>query len=106
MQAMDNLLSNAIKYGRPGAPIVVDVASSGQEVSVAVTNEGEGIAPEDLRRLFQRFERTDRAKHSAVKGVGLGLHITRGLVEAHGGHLEVESTPGGTTTFRFTLPAG
>ena len=104
MQVMANLLSNAIKYGRAGAPIVVDIGSRASEVEIAVTNEGEGISPASLPRLFQRFERAEHAGQSAVKGVGLGLHIARGLVEAHGGHLVVESTPGATTTFRFTLP--
>ncbi len=105
MQVMTNLLSNASKYGRAGAPILVDVASSGREVSVAITNDGEGIAPADVPRLFQRFERAENARQSGIRGVGLGLHITRGLIEAHGGRIEVESTPGATTTFRFTLPA-
>jgi signal transduction histidine kinase len=102
MQVMANLLSNAVKYGRRGAEIDVDVARAPEHVTVAVTNRGEGIAPEDLPRLFQRFERV--AKRPAVKGIGLGLHITRGLVEAHGGNIEVTSSPGATTTFRFTIP--
>jgi two-component system sensor histidine kinase BaeS len=74
-------------------------------VSVAVTNEGAGIAPEDLPRLFGRFVRTDDAARGTVKGIGLGLYIVRELVAAHGGDITAHSTPGHRTTFRFTIPA-
>jgi signal transduction histidine kinase len=113
-QVMDNLLSNAIKYGDPGTPVVVDVEGKDGQVSVAVTNQGKGIAPADVGRLFHRFERPDLARGAGEGhppkgvrrgGVGLGLYITRGLVEAHGGKISVESTPGAKTIFRFTLPA-
>ncbi len=104
-QVMDNLLTNAIKYGSPETPVVVDVEAGAGEVSVAVTNQGSGISQNDLPRLFHRFERSEQAKHGSKRGVGLGLYITRGLVEAHGGRITVQSTPGGTTTFRFTIPA-
>jgi signal transduction histidine kinase len=104
-QVMDNLLTNAIKYSQPDTPVVIDVASKEGEVSVAVTNQGQGIQRDDLPRLFHRFERSEAARHGAKGGVGLGLYITRGLVEAHGGRITVESIPGASTTFRFTLPA-
>ena len=103
-QVMDNLLSNAVKYGTPSAPVLVEVRGEHDRVSVAVTNEGAGIAKEELPRLFQRFHRTDEARRSGVRGIGLGLYITRELVEAHGGEMTAESTPGATTTFRFTIP--
>ncbi len=102
-QVMDNLLSNAVKYGTPNTPITVEVGPADGGVSVAVTNEGPEIPPQDVPRLFARFERADR-RRSAVKGVGLGLYITRGLVEAHGGRIGVVSQPG-KTTFEFVLPA-
>ncbi len=77
-QVMDNLLTNAIKYGQPATPVVVDLAAGEGEVSVAVTNQGQGILRDDLPRLFHRFERSETAKHGTAPGVGLGLYITRG----------------------------
>jgi signal transduction histidine kinase len=103
-QVMENLLTNAVKYGRAATPIVVEVAHVNHDVAVAVTNTGEALPQEELPRLFERFHRTAGAKRGAAKGAGLGLYITRGLVEAHGGRITAESTPAGVTTFRFTLP--
>lgn len=103
-QVLDNLLSNAAKYGLPGTSIIVELGVQPAEVSVSVTNTGPGIEPDELPRLFRRFHRTDEARRSGVKGIGLGLYITRELVEAHGGRISAESAPGGATTFRFTLP--
>ncbi len=103
-QIVENLLSNARKYGKPGAPIVVGLGTAGRQVRVRVTNEGPGIASEALPRLFGRFVRAEDAKHSRVKGIGLGLYITRELVAAHGGDISVESIPGIKTTFQVTLP--
>jgi PAS domain S-box-containing protein len=103
-QVVDNLLSNALKYGSADEPIRIVVEREGEHVAVAVTNAGKGIAADELPHLFQRFQRTGDARASRVKGIGLGLYITRELVEAHGGAITVTSTPGATTTFRFTLP--
>jgi PAS domain S-box-containing protein len=104
IQILENLLTNAIKYGAPHRPISVDVAlPSDAEIAVSVTNEGPGIDAAFLPRLFERFQRANAGREH-VKGIGLGLYITRELVEAHGGRIGVESTPGATTTFRFTLP--
>ncbi len=83
------LLANALHHGREGAPIVVEVSASGDVVTVAVTNEGDWISADAKR----------------ARGLGLGLHVAREIVEAHGARLEAESTPG-ATTFRFTLSAG
>lgn len=102
-QVVGNLLSNAAKYGVPGAEIVLAVAPAAGAVEVAVTNRGRGIPPDELPRLFTRFYRT-RAAERAAGGLGLGLYIVKGLVEAHGGQVWAESVPGETTTFRFTLP--
>jgi signal transduction histidine kinase len=103
-QVLDNLLSNALKYSTPGTPIEVTVRGGDREVTIAVTNEGLGIAPEETSSLFQRFQRAADAKRAKIKGIGLGLYITRELVEAHGGQLTVESVPGAKTTFCFTVP--
>jgi PAS domain S-box-containing protein len=103
-QVLDNLLGNAVKYGAAGTPVVVELGADAGEVTISVTNLGQGIAPEELPHLFQRFHRTAEARRSGVKGIGLGLYITRALVEAHGGRIAVESAPGGATTFRVRLP--
>jgi signal transduction histidine kinase len=100
---VDNLLSNAEKYSDPGSLIRVRVVVGEADVLVAVTNWGRGIAPEDLPRVFEQGFRTKDAAEQA-EGWGVGLYITRGLVEAHGGRISVESDPGRETTFSFTLP--
>ena len=69
-----------------------------------MTNEGPGIEPEDIPRLFTRFYRAEAARLQEIPGLGLGLYITKGLVEAHGGRIWVESERGRYTTFHFTLP--
>ncbi|HUX87781.1 MAG TPA: ATP-binding protein, partial [Chloroflexota bacterium] len=103
-QVLTNLLSNAAKYGEPGAPITVRLESRTAEVEISVTNQGPGIPPEQMPRLFQRFYRTPEARDGRVAGLGLGLYITKGLVEAHGGRVWATSIPGQITTFTFTLP--
>ena len=102
-QILGNLVSNAAKYGYPESEIVVEVRRRGDNAEVAVTNHGSGIEAEDLPRLFSRFYRTREAE-TGHTGLGLGLYITRGLVEAHEGKIWVESVPGQTTTFRLSLP--
>ena len=74
------------------------------EVEVSVTDHGAGIPPSEIPRLFSRFYRTEAARAGKVSGLGLGLYISKGLVEAHGGRTWVESVPEKTTTFHFTLP--
>jgi signal transduction histidine kinase len=104
VQVMENLLTNAIKYGTAGSPIVVTIARDAGDVAVAVTNEGRALSAQEIAHLFERFHRTDAAKRARIQGVGLGLYITRSLVEAHGGRMSAESAPQGANTFRFTLP--
>jgi PAS domain S-box-containing protein len=103
-QIFGNLISNAVKHGETGGDINVRVSQLGPDVEIAVTNHGRGINPEDVPRLFSRFGRSSSAHGAAVPGLGLGLYIAKGLVEAHGGRMWVNSVPGKTTTFHFTLP--
>lgn len=103
-QVLDNLLSNAAKYGFPGTEILVTVTPGDDEAFVSVTNHGPGIQPGDLSKIFTRFYRTPRAQAGRKEGLGLGLYISKGLVEAHGGRIWAESTPDKTTTFTFSLP--
>jgi signal transduction histidine kinase len=99
-QVLTNLVENACKYGSPTG-MTVSGALNEHEVSVAVADRGEGIPPGDLPKVFTKFFRRAEGKPT---GSGLGLWISRGLVEAHGGRLEATSIPGQGTTFRFTLP--
>ncbi|MGH7617176.1 MAG: PAS domain-containing sensor histidine kinase, partial [Gemmatimonadaceae bacterium] len=104
-QVLGNLLSNAVKYGDKGAAIHVHVAQHGHDVEISVSNHGPGLTRDDVSRLFSRFGRVSTSHVSGIQGLGLGLYIANGLVEAHGGHMWVDSVPGQTTTFHFTLPS-
>jgi signal transduction histidine kinase len=103
-QVLENLLANAVKYGRPGSPVIVAIEPDGDDLAVSVASHGRPLGPGEIDRIFERFQRTDAAKLAGVEGVGLGLYITRSLVEAHGGRMSAASTPEGVNTFRFTLP--
>jgi signal transduction histidine kinase len=104
-QVLENLLGNAAKYGEPGTTIGVEAVRRDEVIEVTVTNRGAGIAPDQLPKLFSRFARTREARAGRESGLGLGLYIARGLVEAHGGRLWAESVPGEVTRFHFTVPA-
>ncbi|HEX5417664.1 MAG TPA: ATP-binding protein, partial [Chloroflexota bacterium] len=103
-QVLSNLLSNAAKYAYPDTEIQVEVARVDGEVRVSVMDQGEGIAADELPKLFTRFFRTREVRAKGVAGLGLGLYISKRLIEAHGGQMRAESIPGESTTFRFTLP--
>ncbi|HLZ31936.1 MAG TPA: ATP-binding protein [Chloroflexota bacterium] len=105
-RVLTNLLTNALKYSPPRTPVVVGVAEAPAEAVVSVADQGAGIAPEELPRLFQRFTRGRAGPKADVSGLGLGLYIARLMVEAHGGHIRVESEVGKGSTFFFTLPTG
>jgi two-component system phosphate regulon sensor histidine kinase PhoR len=109
-QALINLADNAIKYSDDGRTVWIDVAASSHggpvELVVKVRDEGRGIGPEHLPRLFERFYRVDSARSRALGGTGLGLSIVKHIVQAHGGTVTVESTLGVGTTFTMRLPRG
>ena len=100
-QVLSNLLTNALKFGA-GEPVVVEVSAQGADASLSVTDRGIGIHDADQRRIFERFQRAVTAE--TYPGMGLGLWITREIVEAHGGKITVESRPGAGATFRVSLP--
>lgn len=101
-QVLGNLLGNAVKFSPPESAVRVEVTVADGAAWVAVIDHGLGIAPEDLPRLFDRFYRG--AATAGVPGLGLGLHIARALVEAHGGRIWAESSPGRGSRFVLTLP--
>jgi signal transduction histidine kinase len=103
-QVLSNLLENAIKYSPEGGQITVTCEVDGEHMVVSVTDQGEGIPPEHIDRVFERFFQIDGATTRRAGGSGLGLAIARGLVLAHGGRMWAESQPGQGSVFRFTLP--
>jgi PAS domain S-box-containing protein len=102
-QVVTNLLSNALKYGA-GRPVVVRVEEIGERARLTVEDQGIGISEDDLGRIFERFERAVSDRHYG--GLGLGLYITRQIVEAFGGTVSVNSKPGHGSTFILELPRG
>lgn len=105
-QVLINLLTNSLKYGDGKTQIRLDIAAeTGGGLSFRVVDRGVGIPPEDLVRLFQPFERGRMVTKNAIGGIGLGLVVSRKIVEAHGGKLWLDSTLGVGTTAAFTLPA-
>jgi signal transduction histidine kinase len=102
-QVLDNLLSNALKYTNEGE-VRLAYAQKAGEVVVSVTDTGIGIDEAHLPHLFDRFYRTDQARSRTEGGTGLGLAVVKRILQAHGTDIEVSSTPGAGTTFRFRLP--
>jgi signal transduction histidine kinase len=104
-QVLSNLMSNALRHTPPGGRIAVVARQvDGQDVRIAVLDNGEGIPAGELPRVFERFYRTDHARGRDTGGSGLGLAIARSLVEAHGGRIWAESVEGEGSTFAFSLP--
>jgi len=103
-QAIDNLLSNAIKFTPRGGSVTVSVGCDGDDIVLRLTDTGMGIPANELDQLFSRFFRASTATRAAVPGVGLGLTITKAIIDAHGGSLDVESEVGVGTTFIVRLP--
>jgi len=104
-QLLHNLVGNALKYGRADAPVHINLTRDGDAILLDVVDRGEGIAPEHLPRLTERFYRADPGRSRAAGGTGLGLAIVKHIVERHRGKLEVTSTVGVGTRFRVRLPA-
>jgi PAS domain S-box-containing protein len=103
-QVLSNLLSNAIKYSPDRGRITISGRYDSDQVYVAVTDQGIGIPPGERERIFDRFYRVDSALSRRTQGAGLGLYLVKSVIEAHGGRIWVESTPGQGSTFVFTLP--
>ena len=105
-QLANNILNNAMKYGKDGTPVLVSLISSrsGAMLNFAVADEGDGIAPEHLPRLTERFYRVDSGRSRLVGGTGLGLSLVKHIVDRHRGHLEIRSTVGKGTTVSILLP--
>lgn len=104
-QVMENLLSNAVKYYPDGGPVRISSARLEDAWQVCVDDQGIGMAPEQVERIFDRFYRAD-ASNTAIEGTGLGMCIVKNILEAHGGNIWVESTPGVGTKVFFTVPLG
>lgn len=99
---LTNLLSNALKYADPGTDVKLQVQERAGDFSITVQDQGQGIAPQDIAHLFEKFYRANGNRKA--KGIGLGLYITKHIVEAHGGHIEVASEVGKGSTFTVTFP--
>ncbi|WP_077623748.1 cell wall metabolism sensor histidine kinase WalK [Sediminibacillus massiliensis] len=103
-QVIDNIISNAIKYSPEGGKIKFGLSKERMRIKVSISDEGMGIAPEKLDKIFERFYRADKARSRKLGGTGLGLAIAKEIVESHQGHIWAESKEGKGTTVLFTLP--
>jgi signal transduction histidine kinase len=104
VQALTNLISNAIKFSPYGGVVWMDGEVREEEVVIRVRDEGRGIPADKLDVIFERFQQADSSDSRQMGGSGLGLTISRGIVEEHGGCIRVESVPGDGATFYLTLP--
>ena len=103
-QVLRNLVTNAVRHTTADGHIDISIASENGSAVFAVSDDGSGIEPDQLVRIFDRFHRTDEGRSRAEGGSGLGLAIARAIVEAHGGSITAESPPGEGATFRFSIP--
>jgi two-component system, OmpR family, phosphate regulon sensor histidine kinase PhoR len=104
LQLLDNLLSNALRYGEPGTPVTVSAQADGSMVRLSVSDCGDGIAPEHIARVTERFYRVDTSRSRSLGGTGLGLSIVKHIVERHRGRLSIDSIVGKGTTIHVLLP--
>lgn len=98
-----NFIDNAVKYGREGGTIRLGCTKSGENYTFEVWNDGDGLAPDKLAQLFNKFVRLHRDKET-TRSTGLGLFITKDIIEKHGGSVRAESREGEWISFKFTLP--
>ena len=103
-QAIDNLVSNALRYGSPSGVVRIRVVASSSDLEISVADDGPGIPPRHLPRLFERFYRVDTARSRETGGTGLGLAIVKHIAAAHGGNVRAESVQGIGSTFILQLP--
>jgi signal transduction histidine kinase len=103
-RVLNNLVGNAIRHTPAGGRVQLRARRNGPRVEVSVIDSGEGIRPEDIPHIFERFYRGEKSRSRATGGAGLGLAIARGIIEAHGGEIKLEGNPGGGTRFIFLIP--
>ncbi|MCK4274834.1 MAG: ATP-binding protein, partial [Dehalococcoidales bacterium] len=104
-QVLVNLCENAAKYSKKGRQVIIQAELCGDSVVISVRDDGEGISPQSLDKVFDRFYRVGSSESSEA-GIGLGLSICRGIVEAHYGEIWAESEVGKGSKFSFSLPIG
>ncbi|MDR1012676.1 MAG: cell wall metabolism sensor histidine kinase WalK [Lactobacillales bacterium] len=104
MQVLDNIINNALKYSPEGGKIQVRLIDTHRNVLLSISDQGLGIPKVDLKKIFERFYRVDKARDKKQGGTGLGLSISKEIIQVHGGHIWAESTEGVGSTFYITLP--
>jgi two-component system phosphate regulon sensor histidine kinase PhoR len=105
-QALVNLIDNAVKFSPANSTVRVEAQETGAEIVIRVMDQGDGIPPEHLDRIFERFYRVDAGRSRKVGGTGLGLAIVKHIAQAHRGRVTVSSTPGEGSTFSIMIPQG
>ena len=103
-QVIGNILDNAIRFSPQGRQVKVELKEQNNEYLINITDQGIGVSPEYIDHIFERFYRVRNTASRQYSGIGLGLFVARAIVEAHGGHIWVESNEGLGSTFSFTLP--
>jgi len=106
LQVLINLLSNAVKFTPAGGAVRLEAQCSGEWLTLRVTDTGVGIAPRDIERVLEPFTQADSILTPVPEGTGLGLPLSKRLVELHGGRLEIDSEPGRGTSVSVLLPTG
>ena len=104
-QVIGNIMDNAIKYSPHGGQVMVKLEKHNDEYLVSITDQGIGISPEYLDHIFERFYRVRNTASLQYSGIGLGLYVTKAIVEGHGGRIWVTNNEGFGCTFSFTVPA-